>query len=368
MKKGLYKPIFYTTYFLYLILNMCSKVIFISPFLDKIFYTIIILLLLIVVTQSNKYTKKSMALILFLILLSFTVYIVTNDSVLIFTSLFIITTKNIDTDEFIKKDVAFKILIIFAVIICYKLNLTSAGFFARKDGTIRNTLGFDHPNHLGLYLFSVCCGIGYLKHKNYKIIDYIILLTSFIICYLVCDSRASQIGIIIIALMIKFSEKIGKNKKILWCTPIIFFVLSLTLSILYTCQNQAIIELDKSINSRIMYASKFLQYYNVNLFGNNFIYYGNKGANNYLDVLDNGYIHILLHYGLISFSIIMMSYVLIIKKAIKEEKYNILIYIIPFLTYGLIERHIYEIQYNSILIMLSSFIYFKNYNVKKEET
>lgn len=363
MKKiNIYNLFYFFTYSLLMIIVICKKVDFIVPFSNVIHKIIPLNLLFIFFIQNKKISLKSLIYI-FILIISFTItFYITDVSDLLYTFLFIISAKSIDVRKFIKFDIFLKCFLVIFVVIMYYNGHAENLTMIRPDGTIRNSLGLVHPNHFGLYLFSICCGIFYLNYNKIKLWNYAVVLISFLICYYVCDSRAAQFGIIILIL---FYFVLSKKKQPIFVKythflPVILFAVSFIFVLLYTTKNPYIIKLDSLFSTRIKCANMFLSHYGINLFGHYFEFYGMWGTGKNLTVLDNSYMHSLIHYGLISFSIIMTMYIVILKNSIKEKKYNILVYLIPFLIYGLMERHIIEIQYNSILICASSIIYLKN--------
>ena len=312
MKINIYNKLYYLSYFLLLIYTLCNRVTFLIPVLPVLKYIIPIFLVLLILIQSRKYKLNCLMIVFMLMALSFVVFLRTKEEFLLCTILYILAAKDVKIDEFIKKDVKYKLFILLFVIICYKLGLTSSNIFSRSDGTIRNTLGFAHPNQLGLCLFSISCGIAFIHYKKYKITDYLIFIMSLIICHSVCDSRSSFFGILIVLLIALFRKFIENNKlinKLIVFLPEVLFLLSLLFTILYTNNFQIAYDVNKVLNSRLYHASAFLNYYGINLFGHYFDYYGLTNLRydlRGLTILDNAYMHILIHFGVIQTVLVLL--------------------------------------------------------------
>ena len=365
-KNSIYNFFFYLCYILLIVNSTCNKIKYFDIIIKYNKYIIPIILFFVIILQAKKYSKKSIVRIIGIVSIGLISYYITKSNDIFLTFLLIICAKNIEIDDFIKKDVIVKLCIIFFVIICYKLGLAENSIMYREDGFLRSSLGFSHPNRLGMLIFSINCGVMYLHHGKYNWKDLVLIIVSLLICIKVCDSRSSQIGIVALTL-ITITTKFFKDKKIykniLTTLPIILTIISIVSAFLYSKGYSFIYTINEIVSNRILYCYKFIEYYGINLFGNYFQYYGMWGISNRLSVLDNAYVHILVHFGLLTFLLTIGCFIWIINDAIKNKKYNVIIYLVPFLLYGLMEHHIFEIQYNSILIYASGMIY----AIKKRE-
>lgn len=354
--------LFYISYIILLIYHAGSKIIGFDKTKEFLKYSIPALLLVTILIQSKKYLFKSIMqfiIVMFTLLIS---YYTSSNFLIFFTLLFIFASKNIDMNKFIKLDFISKIVIVLSVIILYKLGLTEVILSYRKDGTIRNSLGFGHPNVFGAFLFSMAADMFYLNIPKNKIIKYIIYTILLTACTLICDSRAAQLGIIMIFLSdifykkLKNCDKLFKVSKIL---PWALLALSLTLAIFYSKDNQIMYKLNEITSTRIRCAKNFYDYYGVNLFGHFFEFYGQSDKYYLLTVLDNAYVNILIQFGLLATFILLTLVSKTIKYAYKNKEYKILICFIIFLIYALMENYFYYIAFNTFLIYIGNYIYSK---------
>lgn len=363
MKKINVKKItFYFSYLLLLINSMCSNVYFIQPLLKYNQIIILVSLILIFLDNLKSFTFKRIFLILLVLLIMIISYKVTTFSDILFTGLFILSSKDIEPKEFIKTDFKFKLILFVSVIFFYFLGLAGNTIMYREDGMIRNSFGFTHPNHLGMYLFLLCCDLFVLYYKKFKIRHILFFVFSFLMCLFICDSRSGQICILGLIILVFFSSKIEKIKtinRIIPFLPIIFFFISLVCIHFYINKYGFIFPIDELLSNRIRRAGEFLQYYGVNIFGNYFELYGRWDIQYYLTTLDNAYLHILIHYGLLIFSLFIISFYSILKNELKKHNYEIVYLLSIILIYGFMERHIIELQYNCVLIYLGLYLYSK---------
>ena len=81
------------------------------------------------------------------------------------------------------------------------------------------------------------------------------------------------------------------------------------------------------------------------------------GDNN---LLDNGYVVLIINYGVIIFGLYILGYYKVVKKFIAYNMNKELLMIILFSIYGVTEGYIPNIFLNLSLIFLSSIIFIKN--------
>ena len=352
--------LFFTAYTIFLIYNMGSNIGFVSNmhnFFEGVVYLIIMCIFLI---QLKKCRVRDLIIIFIIMIVSLISYSICKNGNIMLTILFIIVGKRIDFDKFIKYDYKIKISLIIIIVFFCKLGLSQDVVMIREDGLIRHSLGFSHPNGLGLYLFCVCADIVYLNYSKIKIKNLIILTISFFICHFICDSRAATLGIIIMLITRLFlkKEKI-EISKIFYYLPIILTFLSFALSYAFmkNPSNNLLMLINTITSGRLKCASQFIDSYNLNLFGNYFEYYGQwKTRGQYLTVLDNAYVHLYLQYGLILATIVLLAITLSINNAIKSNNKKIMCCIIAFLFFGLMGQGVFLISKNAMVLFVGKLL------------
>ena len=357
------KYLFYFSYTLILVYYLANMVYIVKPIRNLLPYFSAIMLIFLIAIQSNKYKLKSILLILSISVVLLFSYNITGDSIFILAFLLIIASKNIDFNEFLSFDAKIKIILIFVIIVAYKLGLAETIIKYRADGVVRNSLGFGHPNVLGGVLLSVCCEISYLKYKKHSFLKILFFAISIIICEFVCDSRSTEICILLLIILNYVYPLFENNKiirKVLPFTFIILLLVSYYTGNAYGTHNSLVMKLDSIFSDRIRSIYLFLQNYNINLLGNYLEYYGMWGERSSLTVLDNAYMRLLIEYGIITTSFFALAFYRIIKQAYNENKYKIIVPVIVLLVYGLMENYMYFIIYDVFLMYLSNIIYYKN--------
>jgi hypothetical protein len=109
---------------------------------------------------------------------------------------------------------------------------------------------------------------------------------------------------------------------------------------------------DELLQWRITFSRHYLMTYPVNLFGNN--------LNSDVIVLDNGYVELLINYGLIFTILYAAAYIIISYRYLKKKMYRELLLIVCFSIYGITEAFIPNLFVNISLIFLGELLFHKS--------
>lgn len=369
-KNNVFKFLFFFSYFLISLYYAFQKVDYIGTVFQFIYHYILpLLLLFIVLLQKSKYKVSTFILIILLEVLGLLAYYISKNAEVFFTISFIVIGYNVELDEFIKFDLILKIILLFLVFFLFKIGLAPDVILYREDGFLRHSYGFIHPNTLGSMFLLISADLSYLynlkKKKKTSLLFILLIMLSF--SYFLCDSRSSEFGIVILILLNIFLPLFKKSKifkKIVVFLPITMLCLSIVSVILYKQNFSIAYTLNDILSNRIKHAYNFMDYYGINLFGHFFEYYGRLDHYYYLSVLDNAYINLLIQFGIILTFIMIYIYTIIIKKAVQNNKYEIVILMILLSFYGLMEHYIFVIVYSPILMAFSDILYLKKRDEK----
>ena len=324
----------------------------------------------------NKYNYKTLIGLIIVTIILILVTIKSKDNLLLKVFILSIAFGDIEFKKFIKLDVIIRIIFMCVVISLYNIGLTENYFMYREDGTMRSSMGFAHPNNFGQYLLVICIDIVLLRFKKLKFVDYVYVLLSIILINYFSNSRTSQICLgILFLIMIILRKHINiinfKFIKLLIINSfLIFTIISILLANNYRENKEWAVQLNDLLSNRIAYASQFLEYYDINLLGNDIEmkYTQEARANSEQPwVLDNSYLVVLLRYGLIAYIIIYLIMLTITRDLYKRKEYSI---IMLWLVYGInamFENTLFKIQFNTLLIILASLLYKKIISKREEK-
>lgn len=309
----------------------------------------IILMLFInvfIITVNTSKNKNDFIKTILIIILGIISWYFAKNPLVLKTGLLIISVKNINFEKIIHADLLIKITIFFLVVFLYFSGYISSSFTSYRDGILRNSWGFSHPNTLGLIIAIIYFEVSYL-YFNKKIIKKILLAIPFI-CFIsiVPNSRSAIYVITIFNLLsiIKVNANQNKINNFIYGKNLIFILFTIIslLSIIYYRQSEFINDIDVNIMSnRIYYQEKIVQEKGYTMLGKHL-------TSNV--VLDNSYIYILVGYGI---TILVISYILY-KKNFLEILHNnnteLLLISLSILVYGLFENSLTNIICNIFIL------------------
>lgn len=351
------KILFYFAYMLLVFKTICGRVKFVEDIGEYITLFELLLLVFCILLQTRFYKIKTVLFIAIVLLICLYSYTITNNSNIMILFFFIFSMKNIKFDKFIKFDIKLKVLFLIFNIIFIYLGLLDNVISYRIDGTTRQALGFSSPNSLGGIVMSICFEWVYLKRKNINSLVYITLLFVVILLDLLCNSKSSELCIILLIIMLFIYRRKIYFKKILPYIPILLTIISILLVYLYGKQYSIAIKINDILTTRLECAYNFFELYNLNLFGNKFV--SSDVWLGYANTLDNAYLYLLLNQGIILYIFVMYVNIKLLKLATENEDRFLLSILIVFLFYAFMERTAYFVIYN-VFLLYAKDLFYKN--------
>ena len=270
--------------------------------------------------------------------------------VMLFTLFF--AAREIKQKKIIKIDLMLKILLVLTVFAFDRLGLTQAKEFIR-DGEVRNSLGFSHPNYAGAILMNVFLDIVYL-YRNKKM-NVMIGIVFFIVVMTVTGSRSASLGIAISCILrvLPLNKMLNTKKKIWACSIILVAFLSgLSILVAASPMTNNMKKLDDSLSGRVSISQAFYQYYGINLFGNEFEKYEIRSYEaKQFYVLDNAYLFLLIHNGIVVFSVFSLFYISRMADSLKQKREELFIALVSFAFVGLMEGALFSPNKNPFMIL-----------------
>lgn len=249
----------------------------------------------------------------------------------------------------------------------------------QKGSVTRDTLGFLHPNYIGILVLIICISVSvtYLQEKLLLSITIIGALTVFNM-YVAYSRSAALLSLIqIILLLLFFFVNSQRMRSILsYCMlgiVSICILLSYSAMVFYRGNNLVWATLNKILSGRLRLANGYFEMYPLTLFGRD--YAGSKVIAWNFDgtprdfVVDNAYAHLLLRYGIIPTVIFLAAYLFVMYKLAATNAWNgVLFGLVLFAIYGLTETHGIRIDTNFLLYYLGSYLLFENKYFTKEQS
>ena len=377
-KEKIKNILFYMAYFLMIFLSMFSRVPIIEENYKIIESISLGLLVFTSILQIHKLKSNELMIMILIMLLALISYIFSDDSIVLKLFLVIYSSKTLDFNDFIKKDLYVKLIFFIIVIILHFNGLTTDYIMYRSDGTMRSSMGFSHPNIFGLYIFMFCMELVYLKRNKLKLYDYVMIICLLLVIYNYSDSRASIISLVLLITLLltkNFLIKYVFSRKVIKFfvqnSFLIFTIITYIATILYS-NNYEIGKIMNTITSnRITSICYFLDNYGINLFGKK-LYLVSTEKSVLLSIkayiLDNCYFNLLIKYGAIIFLIIFLITRKMFERLYNYKKVSLIIIFLILLVYGLMENSIFKITYTPFLLYFGNVLYSKKESDENEES
>lgn len=352
---------FYLAYTFILLQAIFNNVPSLTPLYGIIDKLVIVLIFLTILFQNQIYRIKEIAWVVIIFAIVVISYFLSKDNIILKAIMLIIASKDINFKKFIKFDLVIKVIFCFIIIIFSQIGIAENYVILRADGTIRQSLGFSHPNALAAYWLSICCDYIYLAFNKNKIIKlFICTIITFIIGY-ITDSRTVIICVSLMIILLLYNNYLNNKiiKKIVIFLPYLLFALSLSSAYLYK-SSDLIKNIDRLLSKRIYYTEQYLQKYDINLFGQKIETVSSVQSrllNISPQILDNSYIVLLLKFGIILLFCSCLLLSLGLKLSYRERDKLLIIILIIFMIVGLFENWLIKINYNPFILSFSSLIY-----------
>lgn len=300
--------------------------------------------------KKSKIKVNKFFIIIISLVIGFTTYAITKNTLLLDLFFVIYASSNKKFEEILKGDLVIKFVITTIILLAYFSGKTITRFEVTRDNEyIRNAFGFYHPNTFGMYIMMIYFEIMALSKKiNLK--NILLGMLSIVIIYYTSNSRTAYftIGIFLIFGLIMLSLKLFKKDDVklynLKLNKYLFLILtfiSMAVTYLYGIKSHFVLKLNDLFSGRISLQYINMQKFPVTLFGNNIMFYR---------TLDNGFLKLLLNYGIISVIIYWGIFYLNFRKLMRNKDDVMTIILFALLYFTISESTMLYIYYNIFLL------------------
>lgn len=230
-------------------------------------------------------------------------------------------------------------ILIGTLLTYFVFNVSQVSFLSR--GLLKQSLGFYLPNVLGTVTFVlITLTLIEILTEKAKRSNFIKMGVLFILLFM--SGALSAWIATTVAILCVVMLKIGKNKLLMKTISSVIILLSVLTSWWFT--SSAVLnnlslnyKLNNVFNARLFFSYYYLGQFPVKFFGQGLSKVAGFVVGNYTVNLDNNYLYFLLKYGII-FTVLFLLFVLFtIMKAIDSDLKVLLIPILSFAVYGIVE-------------------------------
>lgn len=313
------------------------------------------------------YTKNELIMIVAITVPVVISTILSGQKTIMSSWMFIVAAKDADLDKIIR--IAYKILLIMLLAI---ISICLLGFIDNvtlmRGNLERFSLGFSHPNQLGLRVFQLVACQCYIYRNRMKKRNYFFFIFATLFLIRIPNSKTAYIVTSVLLCMLLLYEfiKVRKPEYMkLYERGMLFGyaclnIFSILFSYIDVKSNFILAKIDSWMSSRFSHCHKVWRMYGVPIFGQRI--YVTEDERKMAGIqsriwLDNAYVNILLRYGIIIFLIFSIAYFCLLKMVVLQKQYMLAIVLFLYALYGIMENGLYMITHNIFLIMFSALLY-----------
>jgi len=325
--------------------------------------TIVILLLIYIIMIKQRYDGLSYVKLLLISAISILTYWTSRKNQLLILCCFLLASKEYDFEKVLKAAYKYILTGLLVVFILFKLGVVKDYVLYRNGITNRHSLGFVHPNHLGLWLFSLSACYVYSRDDGQ--FKYFPLIFLFFFCYFVPNSQTGFACIALLFIMICVHSYLEKNDfekgktnlgVILIILSLMINISSVVLCIIDTSKIGFFNVLDIYTGKRLSMSHRSYLQYGVKMFGQSIYISGGSGEVVFGQTrlwLDNAYMAILMRFGVIAYVGFTILYTFTMIRTLRKQQFMTLFILFVFAVYGIMESQFYSVAYNPFLLFIS---------------
>lgn len=289
---------------------------------------------------------------------------ITGIDTLVVDFLLLASIQSVSSEKIIKLDLTIRVISFVMLYLSVLLQFVPDSLGYRNGTLVRRSLGFNHPNRLGVHLLMICLDIFYLKHKNFKAKNWFELIFLSWIMLSIADSRSPFFcSVILIAIEIidkllsKTSMRIDQHFVRILGNSILIASVAISIIIPYLFNFGRIFVMGDSdtLGSRIIKASYAIRTYGIHLFGSRIEVIGISEAIKLgvqANGIDNLYVYVLVNFGVVFFAAFILACFSTIKYLVNNENYAALICFLIVIIFSIVENPVLKIECNPFLIFV----------------
>lgn len=314
----------------------------------------------------HKGKRRDYITMLFILLLGVLSFKITNSDFFYPYMWFLAAAKNIDIKKAIKQLWIAQCIVFISTIGLTLIGIVENTVMTRDGGdVVRNTYGFTHPNTLGLLLLGFCLMTLYLNARAKKKSVYILYVLCYILALYGADSRTSAY---LIAATILFNLLLSVShcnrgllgRLVTWFLSKTKFTMPIALisSLIAAMGYLNLTNIGDTLQTRVSQSAMYFQHYGITLMGQPLeLGYKDTATEVSLYTLDNGYIYLLLGFGVILFTIFIYMYIISIKRALGEKDYTEVVILSIYGLVGFSETALIRFSLNFSLLIFAKYIW-----------
>ncbi len=290
----------------------------------------LVLCLLLVRFISQSLETRHLVTAFCLIAIAFLVWRVSAEGWLFWLVLFVVCAEDADYIKLSK--VTYKVCFIcVAVVAVFSLVGMIPDVVGYRGEIRRVSLGFEHPNQLGLYLLLIATSYSAASIDMRVLQPLSVIFMAIVTNWLTCDSRTlTYLLIFQIMLLITFKYmRSDRNRRVvlLILSALIISLIAVSLYFLFCfdSSNRAHELIDTVLSGRFYLANKFYSLAGLSAFGCDYTAVPDVpwvGGERFSFLVDNGYLHCLQRFGVVPFTVMCTTLIALFSTIVKRCRWD----------------------------------------------
>lgn len=295
--------------------------------------------------------------------LIFLIEISNSDRSLLIYVLFVILAQYMDIDKLLRYDIFLKLCILAVIFGMCAVGITS-NYSAVINGTYKQAWGFSHPNVFTCYILIILLEWLCVRYKKMRWYEWLFVAAIALATMQIGGGRTSVYTFAVIFILFILATR---TPKLFFTKPIkiaftvitpLMAAMSFWAASLYNQGNATAIALNSVLSGRLRFAAQFINTYGLRLFGQEIDYVSSRTSHTTgatAEILDNAYIRCALDWGILFFVIIIIAYILLMRKLLKTRRVELALLCLFFVLLGFGETYMLRPLYNLSVLCLIGF-------------
>ena len=239
-----------------------------------------------------------------------------------------------------------------------------------KNGhtAVSYSLGFSHPNTAAAKIFQIVLLFWLLRKGRLRLIHYLGIIITMVVVKAVtdCSTVVLLLGLLLVCTVLYnrrgVTQFLYRKITVVRNLFLALYFGSTGILVAFICvfRNENVFKALGTFGSRIIECMQYYQYYGLSLWGQPLMYYKSdpkEAAKAGLYTLDNGYIYLLLGFGIVLFLYFMFLHAGTLWWMFERKRLDYVIVYGMFFIYGFLETLVIRIGMNFTLFYLFGFIW-----------
>ena len=380
------RQIYFSAFLNYFLPTFLSETTFLPDYRYlRLFSYLSLPLLLIKIFVLDRWAKRDLFIISVLLILGLIVWRTVQYADLLVIAPFIIGAKGINFRDIIWWYFYLTAVLVMIVMVSSLVGIIPDLIYHSSLRPTRYSLGMLYPSVIAAHYLFLALAYCYLRFGKLNIIDYLLILLGDCVCMLLTNTKLDFAATLVIIPVMIIAQRAFYGKKLSriiaafwWMAVPVSTTIMIFLSYFYSSSNHILKKIDSLLSGRLALGYRAFNKYDVNLFGRTIVEHsfagvkgqrlanGNGGMPSNYFYIDSSYIRMILLWGILAFSIVIVCLTLIALKSTVRKTYILsAIMLVSSLSF-MFEPHVIQIIYNPFLLALLSDSYFSSIDKEKE--